>query len=1439
MKSKSCNYTIWVTTILLLSRLGAGAQSSSYSNTIATLNPAGYWPMHEVAAPAAGDIETNYGSLGLLGTGFYPDYQVNNGAFLKQVPGALANDGDTSVYFTSPASAGGATNSLYVPHTSPLSTLNPPFSLECWFMATNIGAGQGDILSQADGSKLQGLRLYYQNSANDPVNLLTYNGVNSGQVNFTTASFPSNTWHHIVLTCDAATNFSTWWDGAKVGGPTSLVGKYKPENHQPFTVGNGLGNARAFHGLIDEVAVYTNVIADINQHYNDGISGSAGQYFNDVTNDHPVIYLRMDSGAFTSPDPSTWPALVNYGLTNGVGTSNGVYTPGTMPGVVAGGAYQSFPVGLIGPNVAQLSGVSSYADAGSAAAYNPAGTTPFSVSAIFRGNPTDTNRVQSIVGHGTNSWELGLTVGGSIVFNSGTNSAAVVATGSAAGDFTSTTAAYDDGAWHQVVAVHNNTTNILYVDGVANNTNIVASDSVGNSLDMMIGSDPCYTNNPIGLGRQFAGQVCEVAFFTNALAASDIQTLYNQSGLLPVISVQPVSGAVSAGTAFTNRVTVSSGSTPLSYQWYENGAPRSGATNVNLVINPVLPADGSTNYYFVASNSFGATTSAVASLTVYSTPTLTAQYPITITNPITLFGGTSPSTRGSTPTFSVAVVGGQPLTYRWTTNGTTVTGATSSSFTFTNCQMNSPTAFACVMSNSYGLLTNRWTVTYTAAPTAPYPQLVLADQPITYWRLNEPDDGLFDGNPNAICNDYQSGNNGTYTNVYLSNATLGTGYSPATDPGERAAEFGIYNGSACFAGSIGSSNLDFSATSNAEFTIAIWANGNSTTQPGNAGLVTKGFFNGEEFTIDEGASGSALRFGIRASVSPNTFYGANSSVKLGNDSNWHFVVGVCDETNNTVSLYVDGQLAATNHLPANSGLITTSAAVPIMIGARSSSAGTPGNNQFKGLLNDAAIFNYAMTSSQIVALFQAAGVPPTFVQQPASTNVSYGDVLRIPSVVSGSTPLRYQWYEANLNTLLTGQTNATLVISNYTTSDSYYLTVSNAFGVTNSPTVTASVVSGGPQVFTDVKNPFYGIEGRATSNTVTAYGTAPLTYQWQIWNGASWVNLADNGRITGSQTATLNIASAIPSDANLYQVIISNSISTATSGPGQLIIAGVPINFYTNGLFWTSNGSARISSGLLSLTDPANGGGTGSFFYQVPQYIGAFAATFTYQAGGNRAADGMSFCLQNDSRGVSALGGGGGQLGVGGTTGNQITPSVELMLDIFGGSGFAMGTNGTNFPNAGANSANFSPAGSVAFNSGDPIDVTLLYYGGYLELTFNDSVTSNSFTTNLHVGDITSVLGTNTAYVGFTGSYGGSTSVQTITNFSFVSLATQSINVSGGNVTISWPGPIVGYQLLQNANVGSTNWTAVTNADNVTNGQHQVVMPLNNPYLFYRLKLLQ
>jgi hypothetical protein len=209
-------------------------------------------------------------------------------------------------------------------------------------------------------------------------------------------------------------------------------------------------------------------------------------------------------------------------------------------------------------------------------------------------------------------------------------------------------------------------------------------------------------------------------------------------------------------------------------------------------------------------------------------------------------------------------------------------------------------------------------------------------------------------------------------------------------------------------------------------------------------------------------------------------------------------------------------------------------------------------------------------------------------------------------------------------------------------------------------------------------------------------------------------------------------------------------------------------------------------------------------------------------------ADGVAFILQNDPRGTSAIGGAGGSLGVSG-----ITPSWELELNIYvgagGGMGYSVNTNGGIGPN--------TLPGSVNFASGDPIGITVYYANGGMALTFTDAVTHTSFSTNLNVGNLTQVAGGSTAYIGFSGATGGSSALQTISNFSFVSLATEAIQLNGTNVLITWPGAISGYALQQNSDLTTTNWVNVTNLDSVVNGLHQVIVPVGSSNAFYRLNL--
>jgi hypothetical protein len=124
-----------------------------------------------------------------------------------------------------------------------------------------------------------------------------------------------------------------------------------------------------------------------------------------------------------------------------------------------------------------------------------------------------------------------------------------------------------------------------------------------------------------------------------------------------------------------------------------------------------------------------------------------------------------------------------------------------------------------------------------------------------------------------------------------------------------------------------------------------------------------------------------------------------------------------------------------------------------------------------------------------------------------------------------------------------------------------------------------------------------------------------------------------------------------------------------------------------------------------------------------------------------------------------------------------------------------------------------------------------------MTLTFTDAVAHTTFTTNMNVGDLTQLLDTTAAYVGFTGADGGSTSIQTISNFSFLSFPSAQIDWNGANLFISWPGGTPGYALQQNLDLTTANWVNVTNQTVLTNGLNIITAPNNGSNSFYRLFL--
>lgn len=181
-----------------------------------------------------------------------------------------------------------------------------------------------------------------------------------------------------------------------------------------------------------------------------------------------------------------------------------------------------------------------------------------------------------------------------------------------------------------------------------------------------------------------------------------------------------------------------------------------------------------------------------------------------------------------------------------------------------------------------------------------------------------------------------------------------------------------------------------------------------------------------------------------------------------------------------------------------------------------------------------------------------------------------------------------------------------------------------------------------------------------------------------------------------------------------------------------------------------------------------------SVFYNTPQNVTQFSASFTYRAAsiqGSLVEQGITLCFQNDSRGPEALGGGGGGLGYASTPGNtaRITPSAAIAL--FNTSSPNQTWNGFWTGGTRGNGNSIAPNSAFAFRD---LHVEVVYDAPILTVTIDDPVIGMPFARNYVVPDLAATVGGSTAYVGFTTStgdnFGNGGASQFISNFQFTSV---------------------------------------------------------------------
>jgi hypothetical protein len=191
-------------------------------------------------------------------------------------------------------------------------------------------------------------------------------------------------------------------------------------------------------------------------------------------------------------------------------------------------------------------------------------------------------------------------------------------------------------------------------------------------------------------------------------------------------------------------------------------------------------------------------------------------------------------------------------------------------------------------------------------------------------------------------------------------------------------------------------------------------------------------------------------------------------------------------------------------------------------------------------------------------------LPPQIINQPQDAASPIGATAIFQVTAAGTPVLAYQWLfnGASLTdglsgsgSTISGSTTNILTISNVKSGDlgDYQVVITNNFGSVTS-SVAQLLLAIPPQITSQPVSVTVSTN-QAANFSVTATGTATLSYQWQF-NGS---NLKDGQTPQGSvvqnsKTANLSLSQVTMSDAGNYRVIVTNSAGTVISSPATLTV---------------------------------------------------------------------------------------------------------------------------------------------------------------------------------------------------------------------------------------------------------------------------------------------
>lgn len=689
-----------------------------------------------------------------------------------------------------------------------------------------------------------------------------------------------------------------------------------------------------------------------------GLQAARADYPSTILADKPLGYYRLEEtgGATTAVDSSA------SGAYPGVYVGNGVYPIQGQLGIDTN-SIQLSGSGTVAPD---------YVAVGYYPEFNQPGPFSFEIWARPTSVPTSGNYRCPI---GNSPAYDDTILSGWYVYQTPDSPSELAMVSPSAGVFITTTA-YTIDNWYYIAGTYDGTNMNFYLNGV-----LVGSQSAAGYVPNSANSS---FTGPFSIGQRgdgygnFDGQLDEAAYYTNTLSAAQILNHYTVgtnsfrvAALPPAIVTAPANESVYAGQTAQFSVQAD-GSAPLFYQWYVGTNIILNATNddYSFVTDPTNDAS---SYSVVITNFVGSITSTPVTLSVSTGITIDADV-TSITRRV-----------GSAAAFEVVAEGAQPLTYQWyNQDAAPVAGATNAVLWLTNVQASaSGTGYYAEISNPY-IFQDSSTASLTVqarsvnVPITGYAKTIVSDGPVAYWRLDEPT-----GSTNAV--DAVGSFDGSYmeTNYNPSGGVAATGTFrfdvPTGIPNETDGAVSITNGATV--------SIPYAIEINppGAFTVEGWFE--ATSLPANANDYRTPISSMSN-PAGYGPSGWLVYQTAANNWSWWPYNGFYGGVQLtDNDqvvaNQWYYLTMVYDGVNFT--FYVDGVakssgtdagFAQNGNVPATgAGLYNYNytyengfavvGSSPMVLGWRSDT----GFNPFEGTIDDVAVYNKALTPSQIQSHF--------------------------------------------------------------------------------------------------------------------------------------------------------------------------------------------------------------------------------------------------------------------------------------------------------------------------------------------------------------------------------------------------------------------------------------------------------------------------------------